>query len=85
MRSILLDGVELNWEQDALSEIAKIAISQKTGARGLRSIMEKFMLQIMYDLPDNPEWDNCTITKETVLQTQPPIFKSDNKQHIVSK
>ncbi|HPV14664.1 MAG TPA: ATP-dependent Clp protease ATP-binding subunit ClpX [Candidatus Cloacimonadota bacterium] len=80
-----LDGVELNWEQDALSEIAKIAISQKTGARGLRSIMEKFMLQIMYDLPDNPEWDNCTITKETVLQTQPPIFKSDNKQHIVSK
>lgn len=78
-----LDGVKLNWEEEALAEIAKIAISQKTGARGLRSIMEKFMLQIMYDLPDNPQWDNCTITKEAVLQTQPPICKTENKQHTV--
>ncbi|MGI6198039.1 MAG: ATP-dependent Clp protease ATP-binding subunit ClpX [Candidatus Cloacimonadaceae bacterium] len=80
-----LDGVKLNWEQDALAEIAKIAINQKTGARGLRSIMEKFMLKIMYELPDNPQWDSCTITKEAVLQTKPPIFKSENQHHTVSK
>ena len=80
-----LDGVKLNWEEDALAEIAKIAISQKTGARGLRSIMEKFMLQIMYDLPDNPQWDNCTITKEAVLQTKPPICKTENNTITASK
>lgn len=80
-----LDGVELNWEEEALAEIAKIAISQKTGARGLRSIMEKFMLQIMYDLPDNPQWNSCTITKEAVLQTKPPICKTDNKSKTASK
>lgn len=80
-----LDGVELNWEEEALAEIAKIAISRKTGARGLRSIMEKFMLQIMYDLPDNPQWNSCTITKEAVLQTKPPICKTDNKSKTASK
>lgn len=74
-----LDGVELLWEPDALSEIAKIAISQKTGARGLRSIMEKFMLKIMFDLPDNPTVETCTITADIVRQTTTPDFITKKK------
>ena len=69
-----LDGVKLGWTEDALAEIARVAIKQKTGARGLRSIMEKFMLQIMFDIPDRPTLESCTITKEVVLGTKEPTF-----------
>ena len=80
-----LDGVELKWEKSALAEIAKIAINQKTGARGLRSIMERFMLKIMYDLPDNPSFKNCTITKEVVQQLKTPNYKATRKAKTASK
>lgn len=46
-----LDGVELEFDEGALSEIAKEAIERKTGARGLRSIIESTMLEVMYELP----------------------------------
>jgi ATP-dependent Clp protease ATP-binding subunit ClpX len=68
------DGVKLVFEQDALLEIAKTALDRHTGARGLRSIMEELMLDIMYDLPDeNEESRTCIITKETVLTKQPIV------------
>ena len=69
-----LDGVELTWEKDALAEIARVAIKQKTGARGLRSIMERFMLQIMYDIPDRPTLESCRITKDVVMGISEPAF-----------
>ncbi|MBP7195171.1 MAG: ATP-dependent Clp protease ATP-binding subunit ClpX [Candidatus Cloacimonetes bacterium] len=69
-----LDGVELHWEPEALKEIARIAIKQQTGARGLRSIMEKFMLRIMYEIPDRPSLKTCTITAESVKRLKEPEY-----------
>ncbi|RST76241.1 ATP-dependent protease ATP-binding subunit ClpX [Siminovitchia acidinfaciens] len=67
-----LDNVELEFEEDALREIAKKAIERKTGARGLRSIIESIMLDIMYDLPSREDIKQCIITKESVLDEKPP-------------
>lgn len=66
-----MDNVKLEFEQDALKELAKLAIIRKTGARGLRSILEDIMLDIMFDLP---KYKNKTITisKEVVLKTKEP-------------
>lgn len=62
-----MDEVELVFDKDALKEIAKLALQRKTGARGLRSILEDIMLDIMYDLPDY-KGKTITITKEVVLK-----------------
>lgn len=62
-----LDGVELEFEQEALEEIAKKAIERKTGARGLRSIIEEIMLDIMFELPSRDDIKKCIITKDTVI------------------
>ncbi len=67
-----LDNVELDFEEDALREIAKKAIERKTGARGLRSIIESIMLDIMYDLPSRDDIKKCIITKDSVLDEKPP-------------
>lgn len=69
-----MDGVELSFEEAALKEIARIAILQKTGARGLRSIMEKFMLKIMFDIPDRKDIEACIITPKVVDQSEEPVF-----------
>ena len=69
-----MDGVNLDFEEQALKEIARIAIKQKTGARGLRSIMEKFMLKIMFDIPDRKDIESCTITEKVVNQSDEPQF-----------
>ncbi|MFD1018944.1 ATP-dependent protease ATP-binding subunit ClpX [Thalassobacillus hwangdonensis] len=61
-----IDHVELEFEDGALKEIAKKAIERKTGARGLRSIIEGIMLDVMYDLPSRDDIDKCVITDETV-------------------
>ncbi|WP_028783373.1 ATP-dependent protease ATP-binding subunit ClpX [Thalassobacillus devorans] len=62
-----IDDVELEFEEDALREIARKAIERKTGARGLRSIIENIMLDVMYELPSRDDIEKCIITKETVL------------------
>jgi ATP-dependent Clp protease ATP-binding subunit ClpX len=67
-----LDDVELEFEDDALVEIAKKAIERKTGARGLRSIIEGIMLDVMFDLPSREDIVKCIITKETVENNMPP-------------
>ncbi|MET3697356.1 ATP-dependent Clp protease ATP-binding subunit ClpX [Bacillus oleivorans] len=67
-----LDDVELEFEEDALTEIAKKAIERKTGARGLRSIIESIMLDVMFDLPSRDDIQKCIITKETVTDQKPP-------------
>jgi ATP-dependent Clp protease ATP-binding subunit ClpX len=67
-----LDDVELDFEEGALEEIAKKAIERKTGARGLRSIIEGIMLDVMFDLPSREDIKKCIITKETVIDNGSP-------------
>ncbi len=69
-----LEDVELNFNDDALQEIAKLALARKTGARGLRSILEKAMLDIMYDIPSNPSVKEVIITKETIADGKKPTI-----------
>ena len=69
-----MDGVRLEFSEEALKEIARTAIKQKTGARGLRSIMEKFMLKIMFSIPDRSDIESCIITPEVVTLAQEPKF-----------
>ena len=66
-----MDDVKLEFEKDALKELARLAIVRKTGARGLRSIIEDIMLDIMFDLPKYKN-KTVTITKEVVLKTKEP-------------
>ena len=76
-----LDGVELEFNQDALEAIVEKAIERNTGARGLRSIIEEIMRDVMYDIPSNEKIIKCTITKETVInKAQPEIVIDENKK-----
>jgi ATP-dependent Clp protease ATP-binding subunit ClpX len=84
-----LDDVELEFEQDALVEIAKLAIERKTGARGLRSIIEATMLDVMFELPSRDDIKKCIITAETIRDKAEPTLiledgsvfnKEDNKK-----
>jgi ATP-dependent Clp protease ATP-binding subunit ClpX len=76
----LMEGIELEFDPFALDAIVKKAMERKTGARALRSIVENFMLDIMYDLPNKKDVDKCIIIKDVVEQNAEPIFiKSDVK------
>lgn len=63
-----IDHVELEFEEEALQEIAKKAIERKTGARGLRSIIEGIIVDVMFDIPSREDVERCIITKETVSE-----------------
>ena len=67
-----LDNVELEFEKEALEVIVDKAIERETGARGLRSIIEDIMRDIMFETPSNPNIEKCVITKETVLGLEGP-------------
>ena len=67
-----MDGVDLIITEDALKEVAKKAIERKTGARGLRAIMEDVMLNIMYDIPSEEGVTTCEITADTIKKIAPP-------------
>ncbi|MFD2618127.1 ATP-dependent protease ATP-binding subunit ClpX [Terrilactibacillus laevilacticus] len=69
-----LDNVELEFTDEALKTIAQHAIERKTGARGLRSIIEGIMLDVMYDLPSRDDIEKCIITEETTKGTEPPTL-----------
>lgn len=70
------DGVELMFEDDALREIAKAAAAQKTGARGLRAILDEVLLNAMYSIPDIKEGiSKCIITKDSIRTKQPAIVQ----------
>ncbi|SFG05582.1 ATP-dependent protease ATP-binding subunit ClpX [Sporolactobacillus nakayamae] len=76
-----LDDVDLEFTEDALESIAKLAIERKTGARGLRSIIEGMMLDVMYELPSRDDIDKCVITKETVdSKAQPTLILTDGTE-----
>ncbi len=75
-----IDGVELEFEPEAIKSIAKQAIERKTGARGLRSIIEKVMTDIMYEIPSREDVTKCIVTKETITDSMQPalVFASEN-------
>ncbi len=68
------DGMELVFKREALSEIAKIALKRNTGARGLRSIIEDIMMDIMFSAPGKTA-NKCIITKNTV-HTKKPVYRA---------
>ena len=70
-----LDDVKLIFEQDALEEIAKESIKRKTGARGLRSIIEELLLDVMFEIPSNKSIKTCTVTRDNVINKTKPILK----------
>ena len=74
-----LDGVDLELTDDAVQEIAREALAQKTGARGLRSIFEKNMTDIMFDIPSRTDVEKCVITKETIAEHKPPQLIEGNQ------
>jgi ATP-dependent Clp protease ATP-binding subunit ClpX len=74
----LMEGIELEFDPFALDVIVKKAMDRKTGARALRSIVEEFMLDIMYDLPNKKDVDKCVITKDVVEDNAEPIFINNN-------
>ncbi|MCM1500104.1 MAG: ATP-dependent Clp protease ATP-binding subunit ClpX [Clostridium sp.] len=74
-----LDGVELEFDEESLKAIAREAMDRKTGARGLRSIIEKSVMDLMYEVPSNEEIAKCIITKETVDGSgSPEIIYTDS-------
>ena len=78
-----LDGVDLVFEEEALTEIAKTSLARKTGARGLRAIMEKIMMNTMYHVPSDDSIRGCRITKEAVQGLADPVYIRDD-EHFIS-
>jgi ATP-dependent Clp protease ATP-binding subunit ClpX len=76
-----MDKVDLEFTEDALKEISKHALQRGTGARGLRSIMEEIMLNIMFEIPERNDISKCIITREVVEnKTEPEIIGRSNKK-----
>lgn len=69
---LALDGVNLEFDEAAISEVTKIAIERKTGARGLRAIVEKAMLDVMYSVPSEANVSRCVVTGDTIREGKPP-------------
>ncbi len=75
----MMEGIELEFDPFAIEAIVKKAMERKTGARALRSIVEDFMLDIMFELPAKEEVDKCVITKDVVENGSEPIYIEDRK------
>jgi ATP-dependent Clp protease ATP-binding subunit ClpX len=71
---LAIDGVELEIEEEAIRAIARKALERKTGARGLRSIMEGLMQDVMYDVPSRKDVQKCIITRATVEEGRQPVL-----------
>ena len=70
-----LDGAKLIFEEEALREVARIAVERKTGARGLRGVLENVMMDIMFEIPSDPSIKSVRITKETILGEGAPVIE----------
>ena len=82
-----LEGAELQFRKDALLEVAKLAIERKTGARGLRSILEQMLLDTMYDLPSLKNVEKVVINKAVIQGKKPPmkVYKEDEPKKASSE
>ncbi|MCF8266959.1 MAG: ATP-dependent Clp protease ATP-binding subunit ClpX, partial [Ignavibacteriales bacterium] len=76
----MMEGIELEFDSLALEGIVEQAIERKTGARALRSIVERVLLDVMYEIPSLENIDKCLITGDTVIKNEKPIYiESDRK------
>lgn len=73
------DGIRLRFTEGAVSAIAEEAMKRKSGARGLRSVMEKAMLDVMYELPSEPNVKECVISEQVILQGEYPVVLYDTE------
>ena len=74
-----LDGVQLEFKEETLRSIAHEALKRKTGARGLRSIIEEIMCNVMYEVPSRCDVDRCIVTKEVVAKQGEPILVTSDR------
>ena len=75
-----LDGVRLVFDREALTAIAETTLSRKTGARGLRAIMEGIMMDTMFRVPSDETIKECRITKDVVTGTGEPLYECDGEE-----
>ena len=75
-----LDGVELEFEEDALDAVVEKAIERKTGARGLRSIIEGILRDVMFQSPSDKTIVKVTVTAETVMGKEPEIKRDPDRE-----
>ena len=77
-----IEGVELEFSSDALQEVARLALKRASGARGLRSILEETLLDVMYLLPNEKTLRKCIVELSTIREKNPPvlIYDKDLKQ-----
>jgi len=73
-RLFALDGVELAFTPEALQAVAAAAMKQGTDARGLRTVVEKTLLDVMYEIPSRPDVVRCLVTAEAIRGERPPLL-----------
>lgn len=81
-KMLQIDNVELEFDKDALNAISELAIERKTGARGLRSIIEERMVDIMFNVPSNDEIRKVQITRATIEEEAEPLLFDENGEEI---
>ena len=78
---LAMDNVELEMDDEAIRAVAREALKRKTGARGLRGIMEDIMTDIMYEIPSRNDVEKCIITRETIeMKGRPKLVLNSGKQ-----
>ena len=75
-----MDGIKLDIKNDALREIANLAIEQNTGARGIRSIIENLLIDLMFETPAKKNLESVVINRDIVIKKSEPILIYSNKQ-----
>ena len=75
---LFYDNIELEFEEEALDEVAETALKKKTGARGLRAVIEQVMLNVMYDIPQNTKATKVLVTKKSILGEESPFIIEGN-------
>ena len=75
-----LDGVQLEFKEEALRAVAQAALQRKTGARGLRSIIEEVMCNVMFDVPSRTDVNKCIVTKECIVNKDEPILVTSGER-----
>ncbi|HMS65214.1 MAG TPA: ATP-dependent Clp protease ATP-binding subunit ClpX [Ignavibacteria bacterium] len=77
-----MEGVDLEFTEDALEAVVELALIRKTGARALRSILENIMVDIMYKIPSKENISNCIITREVITEKKDPVYLSNSRKVI---
>jgi ATP-dependent Clp protease ATP-binding subunit ClpX len=84
MKLFELEGISLRFTDEALLAAAKKAMQRKSGARGLRSVMENAMLDVMYELPSDEQAAECVISEEVISEGKyPEVIRSDERRKAV--